>query len=337
MASELVLVSGVSGFVGLHVALAAQQAGYRVRGTVRSKHSCEEALTKICPGLELVELDLVESSIADWVRVARGCDHACHVASPFPIAEPKDEAELITPAVEGTKTVLAACKQAGLRRVVVTSSVASISEGYGDDKDRTNFSADDWSVVDKCGAYAKSKTLAERAARDFARENGIEVATVNPSYIQGPLLQGRHSSSTTMAQRFLAGDMPAVPRIGMNFCDVRDVAEAHIRALTAPEAGGRYIVDSGSFLMTDVSKLLKQKFPAQPVPTFPAPWFFMKLYSFFDKEVKSIMGQWDRKITFDTAMTAELLQRPLRSVDQAIVDMAQSIVDFDIVKKKSGN
>lgn len=271
MPAELCLVTGVSGFVGLHVAKAALAAGFKVRGTVRSIDRHRASILAAAPGIELRELDLVGATDAAWAEAAAGCAVCCHVASPFPVVTPKDEQELIVPAVDGTKKVLAACKAAGIRRVVVTSSIAAVSSGLGS-TGRTEFSAADWSDVEGCEAYPKSKTLAERAARSYGAEHELEVSTVNPSYVQGPVLQARENSSTKMCLRMLAGDMPAVPAIGMNICDVRDVADAHVAALDpAVPAGGRFIVDSGPVLMTEVAKTLASEFPNYPVKTRAAP------------------------------------------------------------------
>eukprot|EP00035_Acanthoeca_spectabilis_P037249 m.44293 g.44293 ORF g.44293 m.44293 type:complete len:405 (+) comp8515_c0_seq1:23-1237(+) len=326
------LVTGVSGFVGLHTAKALVDAGYAVRGTVRSVERHKDALLAVVPSLELVEVDL-DSTAEDWVKAADGCTTCCHVASPFPVVAPKDENELIKPAVEGTTKVLAACKAAGMNRVVVTSSVVAIATGAPPTK--KSFSAEDWSVVEKCDPYPKSKTLAERAAREYGEKNALGVSTVNPTYIQGPILQPRESSSTTMCKRILEGDLPMVPAIGMSVCDVRDVAAAHVKALETPDAGGRYIVDSGSTIMTAVAKLLREKFgDIHPIKTTPAPWFVMKAVSFFDSEVASVMGRWKKEETFDAAPTVALLGRPLRSVDECLIEMAGSISSFGLAKKK---
>ena len=164
---ELVLVTGCSGFVGLHVCSALRAAGYSVRATTRNVEKHASAVEAVAPGTSLVQIDLVGATAAEWEAAAAGCALCCHVASPFPVAAPKDESELIVPAVEGTHKVLAACKAVGVRRVVVTSSVAAVSSGLEGDE----FSAADWSDVSKCGPYPKSKTLAEKAARDYSEES----------------------------------------------------------------------------------------------------------------------------------------------------------------------
>lgn len=331
-----VLVTGVSGFVGGHVAKLAAERGYKVRGTVRNL-SNEPWLKELVPNIELVCLDLVSSSADEWNKAAEGCDCACHVASPFPIAKPSDEMELITPAVEGTKKVLAACHAAGMKRVVITSSIVAVN---GQTKEqRSTFSADDWSVLDRCEAYAKSKTMAERAAREYAKEVGMEIASVNPSYIQGPMLHSKDASSAALMRRLMEGDMPAVPPVGMNVCDVRDIALAHLLALEKPDAaGGRFIVDSGAILMTDIAKVAKDKFPAWSVPSMQAPYFVMWVMSCWDKEIAAILGMWKKRTEYDTSPCKNVLGMELRSTETALTDMGSSLEKLamlNLEKKKT--
>ena len=185
-----------------------------------------------------------------------------------------------------------------------------------------------------CDAYHKSKVLAELAAREIAKETGLEVSTVNPSMIEGPLLQPRGCSSSDLIKQVLEG-MPLIPPVGLPFCDVRDVAEAHIKALETPEAGGRYLVVSETLLFTEVAEMLRAKFGDRyPVPVRRAPWLLMKLLSFVSQQAADAMPMWDIKWTFDCSATTALLGRELRSAPDAIFAMAESIDKYGLAKKK---
>eukprot|EP00416_Gambierdiscus_australes_P045831 CAMPEP_0171104388 /NCGR_PEP_ID=MMETSP0766_2-20121228/60531_1 /TAXON_ID=439317 /ORGANISM="Gambierdiscus australes, Strain CAWD 149" /LENGTH=341 /DNA_ID=CAMNT_0011565007 /DNA_START=69 /DNA_END=1094 /DNA_ORIENTATION=- len=341
MPQQRLLVTGVSGFVGSHVAVAATERGYLVRGTVRSM-DFRAKLEELVPNIELVEVDLVKSSQEEWVEAVRGCDGVCHVASPFPVKKPQSEDELIQPAVEGTKKVLAACHAAGIKRVVVTSSSAAIGYGHeGTNPPKTSFTAEDWSITENCPAYQKSKTLAERAARDYATEVGLELVTINPTYIQGPLLHQKDASSCIMVRRLLEGNPPMVPPLGMNICDVRDVAMAHLLALEKPDvAGGRFIVDSGPKLMTDVGKILGPKFPLWSVPTWEAPYILISLISWFDDEIAAVLPRWRDCTLYDAEPTKQALGMELRSIETAVTDMATSMEKLGMLnmqKKKAAS
>ncbi|NML04524.1 aldehyde reductase [Sphingomonas sp. G-3-2-10] len=248
-----VLVTGGSGFVGSHVILQLLEAGHNVRTTVRnlSREAEVRATLKANgadPGdrLSFFAADLEKD--AGWAEAVAGCDYVQHVASPFPINQPKDEQELIRPAVEGTLRVLRAARDAGVKRVVLTSSFAAIGYGHGERK--TPYTEADWTDVNgpAVQAYMKSKTLAERAAWDFVgREgNGLELAVVNPVGIFGPALSNDLSTSIELVRQMMAGKLPGTPDLWFGVIDVRDVASLQLLAMTAPEAAGqRYLAVAG--------------------------------------------------------------------------------------------
>ena len=218
----LVLVTGASGFIAGHVCVALLATSkYRVRGTVRNLSNAEhfgshEHLKQV----DLVQADLLDD--AGWESAMDGVDYLLHMASPFPIGK-VEPGTLVKPAVEGTERVLrAAAAQGGIRRVVLTSSVAAISSGRapGDTAERV-FTASDWTDAERADEYPKSKTLAERKAWELASELGLELTTINPSYVIGPLLSGRDCSSAVLVRRLISGDMPAVPRLWVSSVDVR--------------------------------------------------------------------------------------------------------------------
>eukprot|EP00298_Acanthocystis_sp_HF-20_P001957 c12442_g1_i1.p1 GENE.c12442_g1_i1~~c12442_g1_i1.p1 ORF type:complete len:353 (-),score=141.87 c12442_g1_i1:90-1148(-) len=336
--SKLVLVSGASGFLASHTVLQLLAAGYRVRGTVRSlKDESKVAfLREMSPDkLELVEADLTNAQ--SWEAAAAGCDLCCHIASPFPIVKPNNEMELITPAVEGTKNVLAACAKAGIKRVVLTSSVAAIYHGH--EELGRPFNEEDWSVEAKCDPYSKSKLLAEKAAWEFQKslpaEKRFELCTINPSFIQGPLLNGVLCSSQEPIAILLKRAHPGVAEVGWSTVDVRDVAAAHVRALEKEGVdGNRFILSARECWMKDIALSLSKEFDplGYNVPTKTIPAFFLQILSLFDPVVKAIvpiLGKLDR---FDGSKATRVLGIEYRDAFQASIDAGHSLIKFGIVK-----
>ena len=338
------LVTGVSGFVAGHVALALLETKrFRVRGTVRDPNNAAAvahlAAHATLKGVELFEADLL--SDAGWEAALEGCAYCCHCASPFPIGD-VEAGSLVAPAVEGTERVLRFAKQAGVQRVVVTSSVVAISSGR-DPKDTAprTFSEADFSNADACDEYARSKTLAEQAAWALSEELGLDVATVNPSYVIGPLLSSRDCSSAMLVKRLLSGDMPAVPRVWVPSVDVRDVAEAHVRAMEAPEAKGqRYLLDSGAPLwMTEVAAMLRAEYGPKgfKVPRFVAPYLLIALFALWDKGAAAVKSSIGRKVTsYDPSKARALLGGELIGPERSYPDMARSLIDLGVVKGPRG-
>lgn len=248
--SELVLVTGATGFLGQHCILQLLAAGYEVRGTVRSLQREADVRTALRRGgadaakLSLVEADLTAD--AGWAEAVRNCTYVLHVASPFPLVQPDDEDDLIRPAREGALRVLKAAAEAGVKRTVLTSSVAAVSAGHDKSGGRV-FDESDWSDLEKpnVSAYEKSKTLAERAAWDFIATpdaRGMELAVINPGAVLGPALSADTSSSLEIVRQLMSRALPACPHIGFPIVDVRDVASAHLAAMTRPDAAGKRFI-----------------------------------------------------------------------------------------------
>jgi dihydroflavonol-4-reductase len=239
--SETVLLTGVSGFIAKHVALKLLNAGYDVRGTLRQLDRANEVHAALAPHLleQAGQLTLVQADLeadAGWAEAMAGVSAVVHTASPFPITQPKNPQELIRPAVEGTRRVLAAAAAAGVKRIVLTSSVAAVvdlskGEHLQDEADWCDPSKD------TVTAYEKSKTLAERAAWELAKARGLALTTINPGFVLGPPLDEHYGSSLGLVERFLKGKDPMVPPMGLAIVDVRDVAEMHLRALAAAGNG----------------------------------------------------------------------------------------------------
>ena len=265
---ETVLVTGASGFIALHCVVQLLQAGYQVRGTLRSASREAEVRETVARQVDAGErLSFTTADLTDdagWADAVANCTYVLHVASPFPAAPPKDENELIVPAREGALRVLRAAANAGVKRVVLTSSIAAVAHG-NDGLGNHTFDEDDWSNVDgTLGAYEKSKTLAERAAWDFIASDdakGMELAVINPGAVLGPVLNENLGTSAELVRRLLLRQLPACPRIGFSMVDVRDVASAHIAAMSVPEAAGkRFCCTESHAWIRDIALILDKHF-----------------------------------------------------------------------------
>jgi dihydroflavonol-4-reductase len=293
--TDTILLTGISGFIAKHIALKLLNAGYAVRGTVRTLNRADEVRAALKPYLtDPAAMDHLTFATADlesdagWTDAMAGITAVIHTASPFPIAQPKDEQILIRPAVEGTRRVLMAAKAAGITRVILTSStVAIIDETVHGQQDENN-----WCNLDAPGttAYAKSKTLAEREAWAIANAEGLHLTTINPGFVVGPPLDANFGSSISVVQRFLKGRDPMLPKIGFAMVDVRDVADLHLCALQRPATtGNRYAAVAGSMWMPDMGALLKAAYPARRIATRTAPRFLLRILSVFDPALRAIM------------------------------------------------
>ncbi|MGH7022282.1 MAG: SDR family oxidoreductase [Caulobacteraceae bacterium] len=332
---ETVLVTGGSGFIGSWCAIELLRRGYAVKTTVRKLSSepkaraAIEALTGAGGRLSFHAADLTAD--AGWDEAAAGCDYVLHVASPLGIAEPKDPDELIVPARDGALRALSAAIRAGAKRVVMTSSVAATGRG----PDAPDGVADEtvWSDGDdpRIGAYARSKTIAERAAWDLIASSGgsTTLATVNPALVVGPVLSDDFSGSIQVVQRLLAGKVPGVPRLGFNIVDVRDVADLHIRAMTNDAAGGQRFIAAGSWAwMMEIAQMLKTSLGAEAskVPTRKAPDFILRLVGLFDRDIGSVVGSLGRKHDYSSAKAQEMLGWRPRPTQETVIDCAKSLI-----------
>ncbi len=343
MSGELVLVTGGSGFVGSHCILQLLEKGYRVRTTVRSlkREGDVRAMLKqggAEPGdrLSFIAADLEND--AGWKEAVAGCEYVLHVASPFPSSIPKHQDELIVPAREGALRVLRAARDAGVKRVVLTSSFAAI--GYGQKLQDKPFDETNW--TDPAGEdvlpYVKSKTLAERAAWDFiAKEGGeLELAVINPVGVFGPVLGPDYATSILLVQRLMTGAMPGCPRMYFGAVDVRDVADLHIRAMTNPAAKGeRFLAVSGDFMpLVEIAKVLKSRMgdAAKKVPTRQLPDFLVRLAAMRDPAVKQILPELGKLKNASNQKARRLLGWTPRSREDSIVATAESLVRLGLLK-----
>jgi len=290
------------------------------------------------PGDRLSFLAADLESDAGWPEAVAGRDYVLHVASPLPPSVPKNEDELIVPAREGTIRVLRASRDAGVKRVVVTSSFAAI--GYGHKERKTPFTEADW--TDPAGSdvmpYTKSKTLAERAAWDFiAKEGGtLELSVVNPVGVFGPVLGPDYSASILMVQRLMDGAVPGCPRLYYGAVDVRDVADLHIRAMTHPGAKGeRFLAVAGNFMsMLEMAKVLKSRMgaAAKRVPAREVPNWLVRIAAFRDPAVKLILPELGKVKNATNEKARRVLGWAPRSNEESIVASAESLVRLGLLK-----
>jgi len=339
---QMVLVTGATGFIATHVIQQLLQAGHKVRGSVRSLKNeqkikpLQELHPKAKYPLELVEADLTSAN--GWADAVSGCTYVIHMASPFPNEQPSDESEVIKPAVDGTLIVLKACREARtVKRVVLTSSVASISGGFDIGGSYTEADWTDVGTVKQ--AYLKSKTLAEKAAWDFVRDlpNGekFELSVINPAFVMGPPLCGGWATSMELTKRLLERQMPAVPQINFSIIDVRDVAAAHIAAMTKAEAAGnRHIVAAHNLWMKEIAMMYKEEFLqlGYNVPVREAPYFILKLISLFDKTVRLLLPAWGKETFYDNTRMHTVLGIEPRPARETVMDMAHSMIQKGFIK-----
>lgn len=333
---DRVLLTGISGFLGGHVALALLTAGYQVRGSVRDLRKAgkvEASLTKAgadLSRLEFVALDLLSDT--GWDEAMAGVRYLQHVASPFVIRMPRDKMELVRPAVEGTRRALEAALRAKVERIVLTSSMAAIM--YGHDKDRTApFTAADWSDLSArdINAYVESKTRAEKVAWEIMdrASRTADLASINPGTIFGPLLDDDPGTSVGLLKRMFDGSLPATARFYSVVTDARDVAAAHVAAMAAPAAGGhRFPMGSGTMSLMQMAKVLKQAMPerAGKMPRFEVPDWVVRLVGAVDRDVRGNLGELGVVKYADASAVKALLGRPLIPAEDAIVASARSLV-----------
>ncbi len=342
---SLVLVTGGSGFIGGHCILQCLAAGHRVRTTVRNLSREPEVRTLLKRAgadgdgrLSFAAADLERD--AGWPEAVAGCDYVLHVASPFPLAVPKHEDELIVPARDGALRVLKAARAAGVRRVVLTSSFAAV--GYGHEEQSAPFDETSWTNPDGGGvsAYAKSKTLAERAAWDFvAHEGGLELSVVNPVAVFGPVLGPDVSTSIAIVQRLMDGAMPGLPRMTFGVVDVRDVAGLHLRAMTDPRARGeRFLAIAGDFMtFREIALTLKARMgaAARRVPTRELPDWLLRLAALANSSVRQILPELGKSKNASSAKARSLLGWAPRPREEALVATAESLMRLGMLKEKA--
>jgi len=319
----LVVVSGASGYIALHIIQQLLEQGYQVRGTLRTMSRAANIKTALAKHTDISDLSFVEADLLSdngWEEAMVGARYLMHVASPVPARAPKDENDLIIPAREGAIRALKAAVKAGVERVVMTSSVAAI---YAGRKENRPYTEEDWSdltqPISGYSAYAKSKTLAEKAAWDFAQENRLELTVINPCLVVGPLIDPDGSASVEVIKRIAGGKMPGWPRIGFTYVDVRDVAEAHIKAMTQLDAAGKRFICAHEFMwFAEVASILKPHLASggRKVKTWQMPDWLVKGVAIFNPTVRMIMMGLGKRNILDTSRIRNELNWKPRDINQ---------------------
>ena len=329
---EKVLVTGASGFIAEHCIIELLKNGYSVKGSLRTMSREQEVREAVKTEtddakLEFCKLDLLEDD--GWEDAMWDCDYLMHVASPFVIEDPKDENELIKPAKEGTLRALNAAKKAGIKRVVLTSSVAAVnSHMMSGTSDHTT-----WTDINSkyVTPYQKSKTIAEKAAWDFYNNqdnsNKMEMAVINPGGVMGPQLgNDLGGASTQIVSQLISGKFPMIPALSFPFIDVRDVAILHLKAMTTPEADGKRFIAAHSepTWMYQVAEVLSAA-GYEKIKLKKAPSFMLKLIGLFDNKTKSLVPMLDKYVPCDNSQTVKILNWEPMPWEQAFIEHAKSI------------
>ncbi len=336
------LVTGASGFIAMHCILQLLEQGYRVRGTLRTparEKNLRQTLARHIDAdnrLEFVTADLTSDD--GWRDAVEGCTYVLHVASPLPRELPKHEDELIVPAREGTLRVLNAAAEAGVQRVVLTSSIAALVHGHPRDGSKT-FNENDWSSTNgDIEPYPKSKTLAECAAWDYVNgldgDNKLELAVINPGLVLGPILDRDYGTSGELVRKLMRREVPGSPNIGFAPVDVRDVAAAHLAAMTIPEAGGQRFCCALEFIwMQEIAKILDDHFSGRgyKISTRRVPDFLIRIVARFDKTVQLAVGNLGKRSDISSEHIRNVLNWQPHSVEEMVVAMGESMIEHDIV------
>ena len=334
---EKVLVTGGSGFIALHCIDQLLEKGFMVRTTIRSesrKDEINKAMDKypnLDQNLEFHICDLLKDE--GWEAAVDGCDYVLHVASPFILEVPSDENVLIKPAVDGTLRVLNACSKAHVKKVVLTSSVAAVAYGHGVEK---TYDESDWSNTGEDSGitpYAKSKTLAEKAAWNFMEEldpdKKFDFTVINPVGVFGPMLTRDIGTSNSLVSRLINGELPACPATHMGYVDVRDVAKAHVFSmLNSSTNNKRIIVSESEMFFVDVGRILNEA-GFKKSPTKQMPNWLVKFLAIFIKELSGVTKSLGRRVDTDKSLAKSLFDWQYISAKDSILDTANQLATFD--------
>jgi len=337
-----VLLTGVTGFLGSHTAIQLLEKGYQVTGTLRNMERAESIRnviaqhTKNVEKLQFAEADLMDDHL--WEDLTKGMDYIQHIASPFPRLLPKKDEDLIIPAKKGTLNILNAAAKNKVKRVVLTSSSGAIIYGKAKDQRNGTFNEHHWTdtaVKKDSTPYFRSKTIAEKAAWEFIEQDksGLELTTVCPGAILGPVLEKDFGTSANMVIKTMDGSTPAIPNIGFDIIDVRSVADLLILAMEKPAAANQRFVGSAGYLkFKDIAKILKEGYPDRKIPSASLPDFMVRIFSNFEGSLKPILIDLGVVRKVDNSKAKKLLGwQPLSNRD-AVLSCAESILKLGIVK-----
>ena len=340
---QTIFVTGASGFIAKHIVVKLLNAGYHVVGSVRALSRAAEVREAVLPHLtdtndldnrlRFAALDLGDDQ--GWDTALRGAGVLMHTASPFPLTQPDNEDDVIRPAVDGALRALRAAHAAGLKRVVMTSSSVAVTNTDLPDG-RAAYTEEDWSDLDHPNAtpYAKSKTLAERAAWEFVASEApeIEMTVINPVFVLGPPLDGNYGTSIKVIERILRAADPMIPQVGFPSVDVRDIAEMHVRALGNPDTIGKRIIGGERFIwFREMAEILTAAHPERKIVTRVAPNLLIRVLALFDKSIRTILPVLGERSDVSNARARELLEMEFIDVADSVRAAGAYLVDNDIV------
>jgi nucleoside-diphosphate-sugar epimerase len=338
-AKKLVLVTGGSGYIAVNIIIKLLEQGYRVRTTLRTMSRQDEVKSMLLAGgignfsdLEFIQADLMSDH--NWYEAALGATYVIHVASPTPATRPDDGDEMVKMAVDGTLRVMKAAKEAKVERVVMTSASGAVLAGHKHHPKA--FTEADWTNLDeKIDAYQRSKTMAEQAAWAFAKENQMELSTILPVAVMGPILGKDFSHSNQIIRTMLMGKMPFLMKMGFDSVDVRDVADLHLLAMTKEEAAGeRFLATTGeNITYKQEAKLLSENFgdDAKKVSTLEMPNFLVKLLAIFIKDLRMPATFLGQNTACSNAKAKKLLGWKPRSAREGILATAKSMIELNLL------
>jgi dihydroflavonol-4-reductase len=342
MSKGTVLVTGASGYIGGFCITQLLDEGWTVRGTVRNlgrEQQVRQSLGGAALQSDRFSLFAAElMSDTGWAEAMAGADYLLHVASPIPPEQPKNDDELIVPAREGTLRALRFARDAGVKRAVVTSSTASVTYGHDEPRPRL-FDETHWTNPNHpdTNAYIRSKAIAERAAWDWmAKEGGgLQMATVNPGAVLGPVRGADFSASIEIVKKLLEGSLPGLPRFGFPLVDVRDIADLHVRAMTNPGAAGERFLGAGEFWwMSQIATVLRDGLgpQARKVPKAELPNWVLRLASNFDPVVKSVAFELGKERGVSCDKAKRLLGWAPRPYAESILDCGTSLLEQGLIR-----
>lgn len=334
---KTVLVTGSSGFIAKHIVLKLLNDGYNVVGSLRSLSRADEVIAAVTPHLNddknldrrlrFVALDLTRDD--GWDGAMSGIDALLHTASPFPLDQPKNDDDVVRPAVDGTLRALKAAQKAGVLRVVLTSSVAAIT--YGHTNDKKVFDQLDWTPLDQgyITPYTRSKTMAEIAAWDFVKSSApeMQLSTINPALVLGAPLDQHYGTSLEIVERLLRASDPMLPQMGIGVVDVQDVAKMHVDALKHPDSIGQRLIGFAGFMtFKDLAETVKTEFPDRKTVTRLAPNILIRLMSFFDKSLTQVVPELGREFEVSTELSRKALDLTFIPTKLSVIAAARAII-----------